>query len=532
MTSSVLPKFGGQSAEPAAALAPQPELRIHELKWLFLILAVSFCYLYISLFSLSGIPYFRAGDQAAFWTFACRMLSGQVFLKDFHQFTPPGADIVFAAVFHWFGTSVRSFNWTTLWLGVALAIVCYFAARSILRPGLAALAALLCMVMLYADRLDATHHWFSSLANLLAVLILARRRNWQHIAAAGVLIAFAAFFTQTRGAVGLLACCAALIWERRDGQISWRLLLSRVMLLSGITFAVWLLLSERFIAQAGITNYWYEQVIAPPKDDGMFPIGFLIPQFKWVAHPRPAIALFDHLFTYILLLAVCPWVMILCARRRSETNQSAVPIFLLASLGALQTLEIITMLNWDRMAAAAMPSMILTVWLISRMGPARRAVVTACWCIVGGIILVNSLAIQLHPHLHPYTRAALPTGPALLEQKDVPEFLWVAQHTHPGDWFYDAGSPQLYAPMALKNPTPVHMLMALDCTLPGWVPEVVQGLEQSQTRYILWEAELGPVERMHTVQSDHLDPARIYIQRAYMRIATFANGDEIWQRRN
>jgi hypothetical protein len=37
---------------------------------------------------------------------------------------------------------------------------------------------------------------------------------------------------------------------------------------------------------------------------------------------------------------------------------------------------------------------------------------------------------------------------------------------------------------------------------------------------------------MHTLPGDHLDPARIYIQRAYMPIATFANGDEIWQRRN
>lgn len=67
--------------------------------WMALDVAVSFLYLYTSLFSVTGIPHLRSGDEGFFWTYAARLLDGQVFLKDFHQFTPPGTDLVYAAVF-------------------------------------------------------------------------------------------------------------------------------------------------------------------------------------------------------------------------------------------------------------------------------------------------------------------------------------------------------------------------------------------------------------------------------------------------
>ncbi len=425
--------------------------------WLFLALTLAFGYLYISLFNFSGIPRFRNGDQDFFWSYACRMLSGQVFLRDFHQFTPPGTDLIYAAVFHWFGTGVRSIDWTILSLGIVLVIVCYFLARSVLRPGMAALAALLCLVVLYGDRMDATHHWFSSLADLLAILILSPRRNWPRIAAAGALIAFAAFCTQTRGAAGLLACCVGLAWERRNGQVSSRLLLSRLMLLFGVTFSVWLLLSWRFIAHAGLANYWYEQVIYPPKD-AIFPSGFLIPHFEWPTYPRSAIALFNHLTTYLLLLLVCPWVMILCARHRSVTSRSLSPFSCWRRSEILQTLEIITMLNPNRMASRR--DSIDDPGRVAHQPdgtPSKRVVVAACWSIVAATIMAESVAMLIHP----YTRADLPTGPALLEPDDAEEVLWLVQHTRRGDWFFEAANTRLYVPLALQNPTPVPLLMTL-----------------------------------------------------------------------
>lgn len=536
MSSPIEQRAGDRAAEPAAVPCSQPEPKTRQYQWLLLTVAVAFGYLYVALFSLRGIPYFggfdEASDQSAFWTFACRLLSGQVFLRDFHQFTAPGTDLIFAAVFHWFGTGMGSINWTILGLGIALVLASYLVARSILPPRMAALAALLCLVILYGDRLDATHHWFGSLANLLAVLVLIPRRSWPRIAAAGAFLALAAFCTQTRGAAGLLACSAGLAWELRNRPISWRLLGSRLTLLFGVTLAVWLLLSWRFMAQAGLARYWYEQVVYLPKD-AHFPMGFLKPQFSlrtWSPQLLPTVALLNHLTTYFLLLFVCPRVIVLCARRRSDPDPRSVAPFLLASLGVFQALEVITVLNWNRMAAVAIPSVILAVWLIDRMGPARRAVVAGCWCVVAASILVKSAATEVHP----YTPAELPAGIALVEQRDADEVLWLAQHTRRGDWFFEVATTRLYAPLALKNPTPVHLLTARGSTPSSWVAEVVQGLEQSRTRYILWSPHcgIGYVEGGRLRPSDLLDPLRTYIRYNYTRAAVFANRDEIWERKN
>jgi hypothetical protein len=489
--------------------------------------AVGFCCLYTSLFSFKGTPYFRFGDQDFFWSYAVRLLSGQVFLRDFHQFTPPGTDLVFAAVFQVFGVSVRTIDWTILWLGMACAVACYFCARAILKPSLAALAGLLSLVLLYCSRLDATHHWFSSLANLLAVLVLLPRRTLPRIAATGCFIALAAFFTQTRGAMGLFACFACFCWERRMGQISWRLLWARTAMLLGIAFAVWLALSWRFIEQAGLVNYWNEQVAYLPKDS-FFPSGFLIPHFTWSPHLYASITLLNRLAIYLLLLFVCPWVAFLCLRRHA-TSQSSGALFLLASLGILQTVEIITMLNWVRMAAVAFPSVILAVWLVDQMGSARRHAIVACWCIVAGLILVEPVATQGRRSSY----VDLPTGAVLLRTEDAEEIPWLVHHTRPGDFFFEAANTRLYAPLELENPTPVPLLMAGQSTLPSWVNEVVQGLERSQPRYILWSqpSGIGTVEQLHSASGDHLDPLRIYMQHAYARIQVFANGDEIWERK-
>ena len=343
-----------QKSRETVLLTPRLGRR-NQHKWLLLVLATTVCYLCVSLFSLSGTPYFRTGDQSYFWTYACRLLSGQTFLKDFHQFTPPGTDLIYAAVFHSFGVSLHTINWTIVSLGVALAFATYCCARSILPPSRAALAALLFVVLIYGDRMDATHHWFSSLANLFAIAFLLPRRTAGRIVAAGIFLAFAAFCTQTRGAAGLIACSATFCFEWKNRQISARTLGSRMALLFGVTVAAWLALSWHFIAQAGLANYWHEQVLYL-QNDANFPTGFLLPPFTWSTHPQAVISLLDRIAIYLLLLLVCPRVATLCLRRRSEASGNSTALFLLSSLGTLEMFEVVTALNWNRMAAAAVPS--------------------------------------------------------------------------------------------------------------------------------------------------------------------------------
>ena len=495
--------------------------------WLVVVLGVSFGFLCTSLFSLSGTPHLRSGDECFFWTYAARMLSGQVFLKDFHQFTPPGTDLAYAAVFRRFGASLRSIDAIIAGLGVALGLVCYAVARRIMRPHMAALAGLACVVVLYGDRMDATHHWFSSLANLLAVSVLMRGCSRVRIAGAGALLAVAAFFTQTAGVVGLLACCAGWWWEKRDGRISSRQFGTRAALLGGITLGIWLMLSGRFILQEGMKGYWLAQVASLPADSN-YPAGFLVPHFSASLHMRSLISLADHVLVYLILLAVCPLVLIWRRGRREPGGESR-PLVLLAALGILQALEVITVLNWNRMAAVGMPAVILGVWLMTRMGAAGRRAAVACACVVGAMIAVQSGATQARQ----FPQVKLPAGDALLEKDDVEEVTWIAARTRPGDCFFEVANTRLYVPLALRNPTTVDVLSATRATLPERVDESIAGLKQCATRYVLWEPHtgIGRVERDHQTDRDPLDPLRAYLRDQYVRVAVFTNGDEMWERR-
>jgi hypothetical protein len=501
----------------------------HSAWWLLLVLALGTVYEYLSLFGLSGIPYFRTGDESVFWTYAYRMLSGQVFLRDFHQFSPPGTDLIYAAAFRLFGVSLFTTNWLVLALGLAIAVCVFCCARFFLRPSLAALSALCVVVMVYGDRLDATHHWFSSLANLAAVLTLLPHRTFQRVAAAGVLFGIASFFTQTRGAAGLIACCAVFLWERRRGAITTRTLSLRISLLVGVTFLVWLALSWRFIAQAGLATYWHAQVTYLPKDT-IFPSGFLVPAFGFQLHPNAIGNLINRLAMYLMLLLACPLVAFQCLRGQQEDSRDPVALFLLASLGIVQALEVITVLNWNRMAAAEIPAAILTVYLIARKQRQASLLVPACWA----LLAVIGFGRCLPQAMHRYTRVDLPTGPALAPKNDAEELNWLATHTRPGDTFFDASNARLYALLELRNAMPVDMLTTVQNTLPSWLKLAIQGLDQSRTRYILWSerAGIGSVERMHTDANDHLDPMRLYMQHSYICIKTFADGDQVWERRD
>ncbi len=507
--------------------ATEPEKQAFNARWLVLVFAVAFGFLYLSLFSFGGTPIFRSGDASVFWTYAARMLAGQVFLKDFHQFTPPGTDLVYLTVFHLFGTSVRAINWTILGVGMILGLVCFLNARAIMRAEMAALAALLCVVLLYGDRMDLTHHWFSSLSNLLAIWVLMHGRSHGRIVLAACFIAIALFFTQSGGFMGLLACCIALSWEKRIRPISSVLVTARLAMFLGVAFCVWLLLSWPFVAQAGLATYLHMQVLYLPRDVD-FSTGFLIPHFKLSFHPHALAQLANRAAMYLLLVLVCPAVAILCARGKVVAGKHSMAIAFLATLGVLQTVEVIFMLNWNRMAAVAMPSTILFVWLLTRLPLDTRPVVIMCCCFAGAMIIIGWAVMQLHH----YPRVNLPTGTALFTNDEAEAAYWLANHTRPGDYFFEVATARFYAPFELQNVSAVDMLGTTAVTLPEWVGEVIDGLKAHQVQYVFWEPHAGisTVTDRHPVPGDHLDPLREYLQQNFRRAEIFTNGGEIWER--
>jgi hypothetical protein len=511
---------------PSPVSSAQELVKRKSVWWTGLLPVAALLYLYTTLFSVAGTPLFRAGDDSFFRTYAWRMLNGEVFLRDFHQFTPPGTDLVYLAAYRWGGAGVGSSNWVGLGVGFLLALVWYGLARALMPAGRAALAALICLVFLYGDRLDVTHHWFSVLAGSTAVLVLLRVRSVARVALAGALIGLAAFCTQTTGAVTLLACCGFLVWEGRRADGKERTAWVPVGVLAGTAAAVWLVLTWRFIAAAGWSRWWFAQVLYLPRAS-YFPKGFLVP---WFVRPNQLgdwIKAAQRGFIYVLFVAVCPWVLWWLRRRGIRTPDEARAV-LVALWGSGLMLATITMLNWNRMDPAAAPALILLVWGIGRSGRPERWLTAACWCCAGAMMMLQMTETERHR----FVNLQLPAGRALFEPKDAAEVQWLVEHTRPGDAFFETAMTRFYVPLALRNPAAVDVLSTGRSTVPAWVEETTNSLERSGVRYILWapSAGIGKVEDTAAQSEDVLQPMREYVRMRFTRVAVFQGGDEIWER--
>src|SRR5579863_4169795 len=226
----------------------------------YLMLLGTTIYLYLNLFVLPNIPILLSGDQVFFWVNGQRMLYGGRAYLDFFQFTPPGADLFYFALFKLFGPRIWVLNAAVIVLGVALCWVCFAIAKEVMERRLALLATLLFLTLIYTRLLNATHHWFSVLIIMGAAAVLMRRTNNRRLGVAGAMLGAASFFTQTHGAAALLAVTVFLVWERHRGGRSWQDFWrsERVLLFS---FVLTLLaFNAYFIATVGLKQLWYFQV--------------------------------------------------------------------------------------------------------------------------------------------------------------------------------------------------------------------------------------------------------------------------------
>ena len=239
-------------------LPDQAEAEDHFLPPVILLVA-SAAFLYLTLFVLPGTPVLLSGDQIFFWMNGQRMLHGELPYRDFFQFTPAGADLVYFAVFKVLGPRIWVVNAVILLLGVALCWVCFAIASRLMSRRLAVLATLTFLTLIYSRLLNATHHWFSLLAIMAAVAMLMRGTDQRRLASAGVWLGIASFFTQTHGIVALLA----ISWFLRNDTVGihatqdfWN---KEKRLLAGFFLAL-VSLNAYFIAQSGWGRFFYCQV--------------------------------------------------------------------------------------------------------------------------------------------------------------------------------------------------------------------------------------------------------------------------------
>jgi hypothetical protein len=484
-------------------------------------------YLYLNLFISANIPLYLDGDQIFFWVYALRMFHGERVYRDFFQFTPPGTDLFYLSLFRLFGPHIWVTNFAVLLLGVALCWVCFHLAQRLMERELAILAALLFLVFIYGDRLDATHHWFSVLAALCAISVVMPERTLPRIAIAGALLGVASFFTQTTGVAGALALIASLSWEHISGKRPWRTTLKQQMLLC-ITFGLaWSALSIHFIAYVGWKQLWYFQVVYP-FHYLVSQHEFLLPYFHGPLSRHLWLEQAQRLLLYLLLIGIYPLVLRYCWRRRRDAvSQDTMQLVLISLLGLSLLLEIITRVNWNRIYIVSMPAIILLLWAVARLHRLRSYATAAIWVVIATLAVKQIWSSQRPP----LSIELLPAGKAAVSPQMGEKLSWLMQHTTPGDLFFQAQGPGLYLPLELHSPAFVDYLWTSELTRPEYVDLTVQQVERRQVKYILWSQQLLLLPDPFHYGQDHLDPFRAFLTTRYTRVHVFSDGNEIWERR-
>jgi hypothetical protein len=471
-------------------------------------------YLYANLFADPKTPYLLGGDQVFFWTSAQRMLYGEQIYRDFFQFTPPGTDLAYLSVFKLFGPHIWTTNLVVLLLGVVLGLLCWRVGRSIMPRPEAALGTALYLAFVFGGQLNATHHFFSFLAVLGAVVLLLEGRSPMRVALAGAMLGLATFFTQTRGPAGAFGIAGWLTWEKFRLHEPWLRCLRRQGLLFATLVVTWLALSSHYIATVGLRQLWFFQVtyVREYMVSGWH-AQFATPE----ARPYGALVLLVRwLFGYTLL----PTVYLICFWKcwklhRAMPADSAARIALLTAVGAALWLEVAQSPSWFRFLSVSMPGVILLIWLLPAAGKLTYSLVRLLW--IGVIGLAAHQTWQ--KHLSDTVVQQLPAGRVAEETLDAEKSGWLAAHTKPGEFVLQVEYPKVYLPLGLRNPIFLDVVSIDNPPTLGYLALSIRQLEEKPVKFIVET----PV---HSVPSFHE-----YLVDRYRMVWRFSDRDEVWERK-
>ena len=493
--------------------------------WMVFVLVGAGLFLYLNLFVLPHTPILLTGDQVFWWMNAQRMLSGERLYRDFFQFTPPGTDLFYWALFKAFGVRIWVTNVAVMLLGMALCAVCFKVARQLMGRWPALLATSLFLTLLYGKDLNATHHWFSMLPIMGGAAITMKGRTLARTTAVGVLLGTAAFFNQAHGTVAVLAFALWLLWEGFPNRKTWRDPIKHPAVVLA-SFAIALLsLSAHFLFANGAKQLWYYEVTFVRR----YMVGGLsqfpgLPEFPtWRRLPVVG----QYIFVCMVLPAVYPTALVRRWRTRMSHDSHGNGVALLALLGLALFLEVAISANWLRLYAVAIPGIVLLVWFADCAGRARRHAIGLIWLAVFCLALGETWS----RHQREYVVTELPAGKVALAVPAFAKLHALREKTHPGEFFFQPTWPGVYTPLQLRNPVYLDTVWPNEESRPAYVERSIEELESKQVRYILWSPNLNYSDPS-SLSSDHLAPLRDYLHDHYQQVEIFSDQDELWERRH
>jgi hypothetical protein len=479
-----------------------------------------FAFLYANLFANPDTPFLLGGDQVFFWMNAQRLLYGEQIYRDFFEFTPPGTDLLYLAIFKLFGPRVWTPNGVVLTLGMALCALCLHISKSIMPRTQAVLATSLYLVFVVGTTLDGTHHWFSLLAVMGAVAILAPGSTPTRTAVAGALLGLAAFITQTRGPVAAAGIVAWMTWERFCTNDPWSVFWRRQVLLFAPLILTWAVLSGYYIDTVGPRQLWYFQVtyVRQHKVTGWNTASIGFPA---ELSPTSMRALVRWLFAYAVLPAVYALSLRRCLGILREAGWTNVaPICLLTIVGTALFVEIAQSPSWFRFYCVCLPGVILLVWFVGEFGKCVVYATRTLW--IGVIALAVYQTWTMHTRYSAIIE--LPAGRVAMPPSVAEKLSWLAARTKPGQFMLQAGWPGMYLPLALRNPLYVESIGFDGATELGYVTSSISQLEAKRVQYIVWSPRLeSPPYSLATFHE--------YLVNRYQFAWKFADQDEVWERK-
>lgn len=390
--------------------------------------AFAFSTCYFREFVFPNIPCLPWADAVGFLNNGTRIVAGRLPYRDYFAFLPPGTELTYAFLIREFGAHA----WIPALMMVCLAAVTVLLmtllAGQVMRGRAVVLPGLLLVGFALPGAMDATHHWFSTVAVLAASLILLAGSTWPRVAAVGILCGIAACYTQNKGAMAVFGFIAYLAWKMHQEATSrsdgWR----KCVVLFGLSAAVFIAVNAYFTSKPPDCT---EGCIALSSFLSAITRLFLSIAGAFTGTGLGGLRLGIAPFLFIHAAVPLVYILSLVAIHRGRNKEPGQPwdqLLLISLTGMAMFLAIASSPSWKRLSTVSPPAMILIVWFLGRPGKAR----TGCRIGLGTAVVILALAAAVRTQTRWHAYLNLPVGRTALDDSGRhEEYGYMLARSHP-----------------------------------------------------------------------------------------------------
>jgi hypothetical protein len=454
------------------------------------------------------------------------MIDGEMIYRDFDHFTLPGTSVLYFALFKLFGIRAWIPQAMLVVVGTLIAWLSFGICEKLLKGPSTFLPGFLFLTLPFSGYLDATHHWYSTLAATAALAAVIDRRTPSRLAGAGALWGLGTWFAQSL-ALGPIGVALFLVWEarRRDEPRPW--LLRKLAALFGSYLATVAVFVVFFVWKVGFHRFYYNTVVFVTK---YYPADFFNTWRAYLSSKPSTHVWMDwpELPAWLLIHLLLPlvYVLLFVRYRREGRRHPDIAwdrLMLVNAVGLSMLMTVSSAAAYSRLYTVSLSALILLVWFLDQPFKTERFLLRGLWVLAVALAVLKPLVMQTRWK----ESLDLPTGrTAFFTPATYEKTKWMLQRTHPADYFF--GDQFVGFALRLRNPGPVAFVRPTDYTRPEEVRDLVHGLEEHRVRFVTWYPGLD--DGLEGFGSNNLASLRGELREHYRVAATFVNNDRIWER--